>query len=122
MSTRSRVTLGRKDDRTRYRVVMALNPLAARSHLARQPTYSSNDVDLLATAFVGLVDRIVGDDPNSRRIAVGDVLQPLGDQSHAVVKHEYTRRSWRAPAEIDQHDVAIVKCRHHAVALDMHDA
>ena len=60
--------------------------------------------------------------PNSRRIAVGDVLQPLGDPSHAVVKREYARRSWRAPAEVDQHDVAIVERRHHAVALDMHDA
>jgi hypothetical protein len=38
------------------------------------------------------------------------------------VKDKYARRSWRAPAEVDQHDIAIVECRHHAVALDMHDA
>ena len=46
----------------------------------------------------------------------------LATRSHAVVKHEYPGRRWRAPAEVDQHDVAIVECRHHAVALDMHDA
>jgi hypothetical protein len=50
------------------------------------------------------------------------VLEPLGDKSHAVVQHEYAGRCRRATAEIDQHDVAIVECRHHAFALDVHDA
>ena len=31
-------------------------------------------------------------------------------------------RCWCAPGEVDQNDVAIVECRHHTVALDMHDA
>jgi len=39
-----------------------------------------------------------------------------------IVKHEYAGRRWRTPAEVDQHDVTIVQCRHHAVALDVHDA
>ena len=47
---------------------------------------------------------------------------PFGEEAHAVVKHEYAGRCWRTPAEVDQHDVAVVECRHHAVALDMHDA
>jgi hypothetical protein len=42
----------------------------------------------------------------TRDASLLDVLQPLGDQSPAVMKHEYARRSWRA-AEVDHQDVAI---------------
>ena len=50
------------------------------------------------------------------------MLQPLRDEPDAIVKNEYSGRCWRAPAEIDQNDIAIVERWHHAVALDMHDA
>ena len=68
------------------------------SHLSSKPSDPANDVDLLATAFVWLVEGIVGNNANPRRIAVGYVLEPLGNEPHAVVEHEYARRSGRAPS------------------------
>lgn len=94
----------------------------ALSHLARKPAYPSNDVDFVPAAFVRLVERIVRDDANPRWIAVGDVLEPFGYETHAIVKHKYAGWRGRAPAQVNQHDVAIVERWHHAVALDMHYA
>jgi hypothetical protein len=53
--------------------------IRSQSHFTREPADSSNDIDLFAAPFVGLVEGVIGDNPYSRRIAVGDVLQPLGD-------------------------------------------
>lgn len=100
----------------RHCVVLALKPLVAGSHLPREPSNPSDDVHLFTAAFLRLVQRIVGDDADPGRIAVGDVLEPLGDETYAIVKHEYAGWRRRAPAEIDQHDVTIVQCRHDAVA------
>ena len=47
------------------------------SHLAREPSYSFNNVDFGPAALIGFVERIVGDNANPRRIAVGDVLEPF---------------------------------------------
>lgn len=62
------------------------------SHLAGEPSNSPDDVHLFAAAFVGLVERIVRDDPNPWRITVGNVLETFGDEAHAVMKHENARR------------------------------
>ena len=51
----------------------------------------------------------------------GDVVEPLGDQAHAVVQHEDAGGRGRAPGQIHEHDVAVVQGGQHAIALDMHD-
>jgi hypothetical protein len=82
---------------------------ARRSHLAREPADPANDIDLFAAAFIGLVERIVRDDANPRRVAIGDMLQTLCDQPHAVMQHKDARRRRCAPTQIDQNDIAIVQ-------------
>ncbi len=49
------------------------------------------------------------------------MLEPLGHQPHAVVQHEDAGGCGRPPCRIDQDDVAILQCWHHAVSDDMHD-
>jgi hypothetical protein len=62
------------------------------SHLAREPAYPVDNVGLLAAAFIGLVERIVRDDANARRIAVGNVLQALGERISSAVDDVELRR------------------------------
>lgn len=74
---------------------------------SRQERETSNDLQRWVSA-----ERIVGDDPRPRRLGVGDVVEPLGDQAHAVVQHEDPGRRGRAPGQIHEHDVAVVPwCR-----------
>jgi hypothetical protein len=82
------------------------------SHFSREPSKPSDDVIFFAAVFIGLVERIAEDDANPRWIAVGDVLQSLGQESHAIVKYE--NAGWpgrRAPAEVDQYDLTMVHTR-----------
>lgn len=90
----------KKISNTRRCVVIALEPLVAGSHLPREPSNPSDDVHLFAASFVRFVEWIVGDDTDPRRIAVGDVLEPFGDETHPIVKNEYAGRCRRAPAEV----------------------
>ena len=94
----------------------------AKSDLPREPTDAANDVDLVGRSLVGAVEAVVRDDAHRWRVAVRDVLEPLGHQPHAVVQHEDAGRVRRAARHVDEHRVAVEQRGRHAVALDMHDA
>lgn len=49
--------------------------------LLAQPPHPTHDVHLYDQPLVGRVAIIVGDDFHPRRISVGDVLQPFGDEA-----------------------------------------
>ena len=78
-------------------------------------------MDLVGGSLIGAVEAVVRDDAHGGRIAVRDVLEPLGHQPHAVVQHKDPRRVRRAAGHVHQHRVAVEQRRRHAVALDMHD-
>ena len=102
-----------------YTRVEPFNPLA--SNLPREPSNPSNDVHLISRALVSRVGLVVGDDMHNRRIAVRDVLQPLGDEADPIMQDEHTRRGRDGAAHVDQDDVTIPQRRLHAVAYDMHN-
>ena len=95
--------------------------LALRSVLAILTVEAGRAV--FAAALVGLVERVVGDDANPRRIAVGDVLQPFGDEAGvmtlAVVQDKYAGRGGGSSSGVDQNNVAVVQGGHHAVAFHL---
>jgi hypothetical protein len=62
------------------------------------------DIDLLAAAFIGLVERLFE--------MMRTRGEPLGDEPRAVVKHEYPGRRRRAPAQADQNDLSIKERRY----------
>ena len=78
-------------------------------------------MDLVGRSLVGAVEPVVRDDAYRGRVAVRDVLEPLGHQPHAVVEDEDAGRVWRAPRHVDQHRVAVEQRGRHAVAFHMHD-
>ena len=107
---RSRSPPDQRDERTRH-VKSCVNPGIAPQPLAddtrvkrpgirhsREPPDPPDDVDLLGRALVRRIDRVVGDDPHRRRIAVGDVFQPLGDEAEPVEQHENAGRRRRGGA------------------------
>ena len=77
-----------EQDHAAYPITNTPNPSPQNLHRPGKPPDPPDDIDVLAAALVGLVERVVGDDANPRRIAVGNVLEPFGDNAHAVVQHE----------------------------------
>lgn len=94
---------------------------ASTSYLPREPTDAADDVDLVGRSLVGAVEAVVRDDAHGGRVAVRNVLEPLGHQSHAVVQHEDPRRVWRAARHVNEYRVAVEQRWRHAITLDMHD-
>lgn len=91
------------------------------SYLPRKPAYAADDTDLVCRALVGGVERVVGDHPHRRRVAVGYVFEALGGQAHAVVENEDAGRAGELARHVNQHGVAVLQRGEHAVAFDMHD-
>ena len=75
--------------------------------------------DLGREALVGTVAWIVRDDPQPRRFAHRHVLDPLGDEPEPVVEDEDAGRTRRLVAQIQEHGVAVLERRQHAVPLDL---
>lgn len=91
------------------------------SYLSREPADATDDADLVGSALVGGVVRVVRDHPHGRRIAVGDVLEALGHQAHPVVEDEDAGGAGELARHVDQHGIAVLQRGDHAVAFDMHD-
>ena len=91
------------------------------SHLPGKPSDPPDDVHLIHQALIGRIMSVVRNDAHLRWIAVGNVLQPFRYKPHTVMKNEDTGRRWHASASIDQHHVAAVEGRRHAVPFHMHD-
>lgn len=91
------------------------------SYLPREPADAADDADLVGRALVGRVERVVRDHPHGRRVAVGDVLEALGHQAHAVIEDEDAGGAGELARHVDQHCIPVVQGGHHAVAFDMHD-
>lgn len=91
------------------------------SYLPCEPADAADDADLVGRALVGGVERVVGYHPHGRRVAVGDVLEALGDQAHPVVENEDAGRAGELARHVDKHGITVLQGGHHAVAFDMHD-
>ena len=78
-------------------------------------------MDLVRRSLVGAVEAVVRDDAYRGRVAVRDVLEPLGHQPHPVVQNEDAGRVRRAARHVDKHRVAVEQRGRHAVAFHMHD-
>src|SRR5690606_8086464 len=87
------------------------------SYLPSEPADPADDLDLIGGTLIGRVKRVVGNDPHLRRLRVRDVLEALGDEPHTIEQHEDAWRGRHAARKIDEHDIAVVERRHHAVAL-----
>lgn len=91
------------------------------SYLPREPADAADDADLVGSALVGRVERVVGDHPHGRRVAVGDMLKTLGHQAHPVVEDEDAGGAGELAGHVDQHGIAVLQGGDHAVTFDMHD-
>ena len=58
------------------------------SKLPREPSEPANDPDFVDRPFIGAVERVVGQNADLGRPAVGHMLQSFGDEPHAVMKDE----------------------------------
>ena len=61
--------------------------------LAGKPDDSADYVDLVGSPLVGVIAVVVGNHLHRRRVAVGDVLEPLGDQPKTVIENENPGRA-----------------------------
>lgn len=62
------------------------------SDLAAVPANPADNVDLVQKTFIGGVVGVVGCDPDARRVAGWNMLDPFGHQPHAIMQNE---KAWR---------------------------
>ena len=62
---------------------------------------------------------VVRDDVLGGRIAVRNVLEALGHQTHPAIQNKDAGRVWGAACHIHQHRLPIQQGRRHAVAFHM---
>jgi len=79
------------------------------SYFPCEPADAADDADLVGRALVGGIERVVGDNPHGRRVAVGDVLEALGHQAHAVVEDEDAWGAGELARHVDQNGIAVLQ-------------
>jgi hypothetical protein len=95
--------------------------LTMASKLPREPADPANDPDFVNRPFIGAVERVVGQNADLGRRAVGHMLQTFGDEPHAVMQDEDPRRAGALQAEVEQDGIAVFQGWQHAVAFNMQD-
>jgi hypothetical protein len=77
------------------------------SDLPREPPGPANDVGLLGGAFVGRVERVIGEDRDPQRLAVGTLSSRLATSPTTSCSTKIPGRGRRTSGQIRQRDVTI---------------